>query len=131
MEQSSKKLFILSLIFFLASCGGGGGDGGGDGGGGGGGGTPQAPQALEGVFLDSAVMGLAYRTATRSGITDSQGTFEYLPGEVVTFSLGGIEFGSSNGQAEVTPVNLLGAENIEDLTDEQVSQLINMHDTYH
>ena len=34
-----------------------------------------------GVFLDSAVEGLYYETATQSGITDMDGTFSYMDGE--------------------------------------------------
>jgi len=38
------------------------------------------------VFIDSAVKGLSYETATQSGVTDVDGTFKYLAGEKVTFS---------------------------------------------
>ena len=56
MESLFKKILASGVIILLTACGGGGG---------GGGGNAAPPPVLEGVFLDSAVIGLAYRTATR------------------------------------------------------------------
>jgi len=43
-----------------------------------------------GRFVDSAVSGLQYETATQSGVTDADGSFSYQTGESITFSIGGI-----------------------------------------
>ncbi len=43
---------------------------------------------LVGVFEDSAVGGIQYDTATQSGITNDAGEFNYVAGEMVTFSIG-------------------------------------------
>lgn len=64
------------------------------------------PEVLSGVFLDSAVEGLTFETATQSGTTDSNGTFMYLAGESITFSVGDILLGSAPGQDEITPITL-------------------------
>ncbi len=61
-----------------------------------------------GVFIDSAVQGLHYNTASRSGLTSAKGEFQYEPGETVTFSLGGIELGSAPGADRITPFDLFG-----------------------
>lgn len=60
-----------------------------------------------GQFLDSAVAGLWYETATRSGFTDADGFFEYVAGETVRFFLGSTLLGESDGKIEVTPLDLL------------------------
>lgn len=56
-----------------------------------------------GVFLDSAVEGLNYATETLSGVTNSNGEFEYKDGETVTFSLYGQELNSVPGFNIITP----------------------------
>jgi len=82
----NKKLILISTLFVLSSCGGSGS---------GASNTETSQTVFEGVFIDSPVMGLAYSTATQSGLTDSRGTFTYLAGETVRFTLAGIDFGSA------------------------------------
>ena len=64
--------------------------------------------ALEGVFLDSPVEGLKYKTATQSGVTDAKGTYKYLKGEVITFTLYDINIGSAVASAILTPFDMQG-----------------------
>ncbi|MBF0097308.1 MAG: putative Ig domain-containing protein [Magnetococcales bacterium] len=65
-----------------------------------------------GVFLDSAVEGIQYRTASMSGITDKNGGFSFKEGETVTFYIGDIKIGgadlrqTSSGLPIVTPTLL-------------------------
>jgi hypothetical protein len=59
-----------------------------------------------GVFLDSAVKGLSYRTDTQSGLTNALGEFKYLEGEVVTFKIGNVNIGSSFGADVITPLDI-------------------------
>lgn len=69
------------------------------------------PDWRTGVFVDSPVAGLTFRTDSNEGVTDQQGTFRYQAGERVTFSLGGIDLGSAPGEPLLSPVNLVeGAE---------------------
>ena len=87
-----------------------------------GGSSSSEPNEQQGVFIDSAVEGVTYTTPTRSGTTDSNGTFAYLFGEVVTFSIGGITLGSAVGQPQLTPIDLVpGAI---DATDQQVTNIL-------
>jgi hypothetical protein len=68
-----------------------------------------------GIFTDSAVEGITFKTETRSGETDSHGRFTYVPGETVTFSIGGIILGTTTGKPVITPVDLVtGAQNEND-----------------
>ncbi|BBN82232.1 hypothetical protein PA25_22170 [Pseudoalteromonas sp. A25] len=66
----------------------------------------------KGLFLDSAVANIDYKTQTLSGVTNAQGEFEYADGETVTFSLGLLEFPAVNAQSVVTPLTLAGTENV-------------------
>lgn len=71
----------------LSACGGGGG----------------GPSIQTGQFLDSAVSGLTYSTESRSGVTDANGSFYYMPGEIVTFRIQGLYIGEAPGAAVLTP----------------------------
>ena len=60
----------------------------------------------EGVFLDSAVAGLTYRSPTLRGLTDARGAFQYREGEWVSFSVGNLDLGRAMGRSVVTPLDL-------------------------
>lgn len=59
-----------------------------------------------GVFTDSPVEGLRYTGPNFSGLTNAKGEFNYLEGDVVSFSLGGMIFGSVTGAQTITPFSL-------------------------
>jgi len=63
---------------------------------------------LSGVLQAGNVSGVHYRTPTREGVTDASGTFKYLAGETVAFSIGGIQLGSAPGSTAITPFTLAG-----------------------
>ncbi len=75
---------------------------------------PASETPLTGQFLDGPVEGLAFRTATQSGTTDSQGRFTYRAGETVTFSIGGMDLPSVPAAALVTPLEVAGTDNVND-----------------
>ncbi len=95
------------FLLVLASCGGGSSD---------------SASASQGVFLDSAVDGIRFETATQSGTTDENGTFRYMPGETVAFYIGDILLGSAAGAATLTPVDLVSGA--ADETNEQVTNIL-------
>src|SRR6476646_9328075 len=64
---------------------------------------------VSGVFQAGGAQGVHYSTPTRSGSTDAAGTFKYLPGETVSFSIGAIQLGSAPGAASVTIFTLSGS----------------------
>jgi hypothetical protein len=101
-------LLTLSALFMLAACGGGGG-GGGD-------------TVKQGQFLDSAVSGVRYETASQSGTTNASGSFNYKAGEGVKFYIGDILLGVAAGQASLTPVDMVPGAS--DETNPQVTNII-------
>ena len=112
MKSFSAILTIVFLLSFLTACGSGGSgeaetsvDGATD---------TQVSSSQEqiqtGVFVDAAVSGVSYRTRTQQGITNEQGEFQYIEGEMVTFSIGGITLGTVYGAKVITPVQLTESE---------------------
>lgn len=91
------RLLTGCFAVLLAACGGGGG-----------GSSTAPPPESSGVLQAGRLTGVAWRTATRSGTTNSSGTFRYLPGETVTFSIDGLELGSTAGAAQVSLFTLAG-----------------------
>lgn len=67
-----------------------------------------------GVFLDSPVISIGYRTETLEGVTNSLGEYDYVEGETVTFFIGDLEFPSVTASATVTPLDLAGTTDTED-----------------
>lgn len=110
-----KILALCASVLLLSACGGGSG----------GAPAPAAPvTSSTGVFEDSTVAGLHYETPTYSGTTNSLGEYDYLPGETVTFSIGGIVLGSSKAGPLVTPLTLVpGAA---DATDPVVTNIVRL-----
>ncbi|MFZ2288844.1 MAG: alpha/beta fold hydrolase [Halopseudomonas yangmingensis] len=72
-----------------------------------GGGSGSTNSLETGIFIDSPVSGLEYRTASREGVTNADGAFSYRRGETLTFSLGGVELGSAAGQSLLSPLDLV------------------------
>lgn len=72
------------------------------------------PDALiyTGVFIDSAVQGLTYQTATQSGVTNEYGEFSYQAGEQITFSIGDISFPSVAAKSTITPLTLFNTDEV-------------------
>ncbi len=57
---------------------------------------PIYTQLQKGIFLDSEVAGLTYSTNSTSGITDTDGSFEFYLNDTIEFSLGDTTLGSIN-----------------------------------
>lgn len=109
-------LTLIASVFLLSACGGGGGSG-----------TPAIitpPTPSTGVFVDSPVAGLHYETATYSGTTNSAGEYDYLPGETVTFSVGGIVFGATLAGPVVSPLSLVSGAR--DASDPVVTNIVRL-----
>lgn len=90
-----KNLFNLSLLLtasLLTACGG------------------SYSSIKQGVFVDAPVEGLSYETTSGlKGTTNAAGTFKYLAGDSVTFSLGNVKFPSVVAGDLVSPLDLVGA----------------------
>ena len=108
-----KLLTLSASVLLLSACGGGGGSDGGNI-------TPPST----GIFVDSPVAGLHYATPSRSGATNALGEYEYLPGETVTFSIGGIVLGSTPAGPVVTPLSLVSGA--ADASDPVVTNIVRL-----
>jgi hypothetical protein len=61
------------------------------------------------------VSGLSYMTSTgESGVTGSDGSFQYQTGATIIFSISGITLGTAVAQNIITPVNLASASAVSD-----------------
>jgi hypothetical protein len=108
-------LVLVCVAVLLTACGGGGD-----------GGTNPKPQPVvqTGVFVDSLVAGVNYATASQQGVTNSRGEFNYLDGERVTFSIGGIVLGTADAGPVVTALMLVNGAN--DVSDPRVTNIIRL-----
>ena len=95
-------IMLTFLIITYPGCSGGGS------GSNSGNAMDQTPGNLvHGVFIDSPVEGLYYQTATHMGITDAQGRFQCIEGEMITFMLGDIMLGQTMADEIITPMDFL------------------------
>ncbi|MBK6740702.1 MAG: hypothetical protein IPG64_24105 [Haliea sp.] len=85
-----RMVFTGGILALLCACSGGNGD-----------------SPLYGQFIDSAVSGIRYSTATRAGVTDSEGRFEYEAGQTVSFYLGDLYLGDAPAAAIISPFDLV------------------------
>lgn len=99
-NQSARMVLACLLAGLLAACGGGSSTG-----------SPTSSLSTTsktGYFIDSPVEGLHYQSGSLSGLTDSQGAFQYLEGQPVTFSIGNLVLGSLTvTNSRVFPVDLV------------------------
>lgn len=96
VDKDIKSIIAVSLLAALTSaCGGGGG------------GTTSST----GVLLDAEVQGVSYSASPsgRSGTTNAAGEYQYVSGDTVTFSVGGIILGSAPATGVMTPASLANA----------------------
>ena len=103
------SLHCCLILLALAACGGGGG------GGGGAGSAAVNASSVSGLstgrLIDSSVEGVTYTVTTKdgqtiTGVTDASGTFKYVEGEKVIFSIGDIVFPATQGDSVITPLTM-------------------------
>lgn len=107
------RLSCLLTVMGLFGCGGG----------------SSSSNTNTGVFVDSAVEGLNYKTDTLSGITGPNGEFQYKTGETVTFSIGDVVIGSVVGDAIISPLHLGTIFNEADPATINISRLLQSLDS--
>lgn len=61
-----------------------------------------------GQFIDSPVQGLQVNALGRPELTDEGGRFSFVPGGLVSFSVGGIQLGQAFAKSVMTPMDLVG-----------------------
>ena len=122
----------VALCLSLAACGGGGGGAVSTA-------PPPAPPAPpsppvppappSGIFVDSAVVGFRFATATYNGSTDQNGTFNYAEGESVTFSIGDIDFPTVAAASVLSPFDLADTDDTSDPALVNMARLLQTLDT--
>ena len=113
----SLKVLPLALLIALTACGGGSG------------GTGSSLTPSIGVFIDSPVSGINYRTTSGSGKTNASGEFSYVPGETVTFSIGNIDLPSTVANSTITPLNLASTTDVNNQVVSNILVLLQSLDT--
>lgn len=110
--HSARRWLPVALAAILAACGGGSSP------------SSTAPPSVRiATFIDTQVEGLAFKSATRSGLTDRNGNFPYSPGETLTFSIGNMVLGSVTPTGnKVTPVQLVPGAT--DANDPRVTRIL-------
>lgn len=88
---SFRLLFFVSLLFGAVGCEGDKG--------------APVQEVQVGQFIDGPVSGLYFETATQSGVTGSNGEFNYVKGELITFYLGGLAFPPISATTVITPIS--------------------------
>jgi len=68
--------------------------------------TPAVGSVAKGVYLDSAIEGIEYTSASKSGTTNAAGEFDYVVGEEITFKLWGRTINTTKGGSVVTPADM-------------------------
>lgn len=98
LTQWGATAVAAALIATLTACGG-----------------DTAPALSKGTFIDDPVAGLTYACVGGArpvtGVTDSAGQFDYLPGQSCTFSVGKVTLGTLAGipaDGKVTPQDVAG-----------------------
>lgn len=86
--------------------------------------STQSPEVLQGIFVDSAVAGLAYVTATQSGMTDSAGHYSYVSGETIVFSIGDIRFPAVESREMISPLDIFNVTSIDDVRVSNLARLL-------
>lgn len=111
LVRCGRLVAVYLFATIVSACGGGGG----------GGSDPSStsPTATlkKGQFVDSPVANLEYQSGSTSGVTDSNGYFEYsADGDLVTFSIGGQILGTARTGPQVHVFDLASAGDQTDAT---------------
>ncbi len=118
--RTLRLLSVLAMGVLLGACGGGGSNG-----------SiaeptpePSSQPASTGLFLDSAVGNIGYRTASYTGVTNAKGEYQYAPGETVVFFVGGVELPAVAAGPVLTPLSFAEQENTVDEVVVNISRLL-------
>ena len=74
--------------------------------------TGTSSTLIEGIFVDSPVEGLDYRTDTTSGITDENGRFICYSDEMITFMIGDVILGQAMAGEIISPMDFPDANRL-------------------
>jgi hypothetical protein len=108
------SILIVGLCAGLIACGGGSSSSN----------DNDSNNTQTGVFLDSPVANIGYRTETLEGVTNSLGEYDYVEGETVTFFIGDLELPSVTAAGTVTPLDLARSDDTSNSTVVNIIRLL-------
>ena len=112
-------VLMIGAAMFFAACGSGGSSGGN---------TPTVASPISGKFVDSTVNGLHYTSPPSNpagGLTNNGGQYQCMPGDKVTFDLGGRTIGAAQDCGPLaTAVSVFGATSVLDPRVVALAQLL-------
>lgn len=123
-----KNVRKLGLVVAVASAAGLTACGGSSGSGSGGESTP-SDSTQTGVFIDSPVGNIGYKTPTLSGVTNEAGEYQFKPGEEVTFFIGDLTFPPVRAAGVVTPLDIAGTTDTSNQMVVNIARLLQSLDT--
>lgn len=109
-------LVAIASIVFLANCGGGDDP------------VTQTAVTVDGIFVDSPVSGLTYTSNSASGVTNTDGVFSYVEGDIVNFTYGAVRLGGARGKGVITPMDIMTSDTDRDSV-RQMASLLQSLDT--
>jgi hypothetical protein len=118
------SILIVGLCAGLVACGGGGSSSNDNNNNNKNDNDNDSSTTQSGVFLDSAVANIGYRTETLEGVTNSLGEYDYVDGETVTFFIGDLELPPVTAAGTVTPLGLAGSDDISNSTVVNIIRLL-------
>lgn len=124
--MKTKHFFLPMLTALLLSACGGGSSGVSTGSAEG---TESSNEPQTGRFVDSAVEGLQYTTGTESGFTGADGSYSFLVGQSVTFSIGDIVLPTVPATELITPLSVFSTDEITDTRVMNLAVLLQTLDT--
>lgn len=74
-------------------------------------GTSTATGSATGILTDAAIQGVSYTTSSGvTGMTASNGSYNYNPGDTVTFKLGAVTLGAVTANGIISPIDLAAGD---------------------
>ncbi len=91
----------------------------------------EAPDSdlLAGVFFDSPVTNIGFRTSSGEGKTNENGEFYYLQGEQITFTIGDIELPAITAKDIITPLDIFRTSIVKNTEVINLARLLQTLDT--
>ena len=84
--------------------------------------------AGKGIFRDSTVSGLTFTTPTKTGVTGTDGVFDYQQNEFVTFTIGGVEIGNVKAKPVMTPIEFASQKSTAAIEAKNIARFLMMLD---
>ena len=91
-------------------------------------GSLSADIAGTGIFRDSTVAGLTFETPTKTGVTGTNGVFDYQQNELVTFSVGAVKIGQAKAKAIMTPIDFATTTSTDSIQAKNIARFLMLLD---